>query len=377
MAFVNTKDIIGEQALFDALVSHQLTEFNDDCVTELGAHALRGHENLRSVNFPSLTKIGQGAFMECSNLESIDIGATLTSIGAQFASSDAKLKALILRSTSGVCPTVNAHDWLSGYSFAKLQGLIYVPRSMVNSYKTTRYWIPYRFAIRAIEDMPVLDAETIDLTWAQIKAEIEDESFFSAGYSLGDLKKVTYTDGATSHTVYFEIAKINTVDKYVDFILVGPDERLNMNSSNTPIMYSNSLVKARLDDIYANELPSDLKAAITPVTKKYYSYDGTIESVTAPLWLLNTKDVNFTGSDLKDSEGEEYSEFNTIGSGAYIRTRFRADNGATCVWWLGSAHNNTSFMAVNVSGNSYSRAPAMSGASVPFLVFGFRIQKST
>ena len=372
MAFVNTKNIIGEQALFDALVSHQITEFNDDMVTELGVQALGHQENLRSVNFPSLTRIGQSAFTNCPNLETIDIGGLLTLFTTPGLSGSPLLKALILRNTSGVSRTSNSSSWLERTTFAMLSGFIYVPRSLLSSYKPqytgNNYWTPYRRAIRAIEDMPILDAETINLTWTQIKSMIDDESFFSDGYDVEDLKKVTYTDGTTSHTVYFEIAKIDTTNKYVDFVLVNPSE-LSPMSNSSMVAYSDSLAKARLDAIYNNELPSDLKAAITPITKPYYKFDGEIEYVTAPLWMLNTKDVNYTSSYLKESEGENYTIFDSIGK----RVKFSQNTGEVGAWCLGSAQNATKYMAVSTSGQTASQSPTTNG----YLVFGFRIQKST
>ena len=366
LAFINTRESIGEQALFDLLVSHQITEFNDDSVTELRSFALMNQSNLISASFPSLSTMGQGAIRDCPELVDLDLGM-VANIGSDNFNACPKLNSLVLRSSS--LPPLSSAGIFAGTNFAKCNAIIYVPRTLLSSYKApVSRWAPYRACIFPIEDMPVSDCETIDLTWAQIKSAIDDESFFESGYAIGDIKKVIYSDGSTSHAVYFEIAKIDSTNKYVDFICFGIPENNIRIFNSTMSYYSDSIPKARLDDIYENELPSDLKAVISPVTKYYYSYDGSTEEVTSPLWLLNTKDVNASGSYLKESVGENYEIFTNNNT----RLKFVMTGGSSG-WWLGSAYSGSAFVSISNAGSINST----SISNLDGLIFGFRIQKTT
>ena len=157
-------------------------------------------------------------------------------------------------------------------------------------------------------------------------------------------------------------------NKYVDFVLRDSDETLKRNINATPVSYADSNVKARLDEIYTDELPSDLKTIISPISKKYYKYDGTIEIVTAPLWLLNTKDVNLTGSYLKETEGEEYSLFDTNTK----RSKYFMNDLSRYSWWLGSAYSSDKYVVISNSGDPNNNSSTYYNC----LIFGFRIQKT-
>ena len=362
-SFVNTRTSLGEQAAFDAIIEDALTELIEDGVTIIEANSIAYLNNLKSVNFPNVTRIFARGFYEDKSLESIDIGKPCYinsgSLGNLF-----KLKALILRGTESISQLSTRTTLSDTMIGLRLAGIL-VPRSMIPNYLADTKWASYSNVIRAIEDMPITDFSTITHTWTQIKDMVDDESFFSSNYAEGDFKTFTYGD----HTVNAEIAKINSTSKYVDFVLKNTDEIINqMSYSSGMIAYSQSELKTRLDDIYANELPSDLKAAITPVSKEYYVYDGTTETVTAPLWALNSKDVNATGEYLKESEGEEYSIFAT--NAERIKYYQKTFNGAT--WALGTSPGSNKFVMITTSGGF----SAVSHNSSSSLIFGFRIQKS-
>lgn len=362
MSFVNTRTSLGEQAAFDALIAHTLTELNEDGISILPSQCIYYQENLRSVNFPNVTSISASAFSNNPLLETIDIGKQCIIYDTPIENCQ-KLKALILRDTTGIS-TLNQAAGLSGTPISFGIAGIFVPRALLSDYLANGRWAAYANVIRAIEDMPITDFSTITHTWTQIKSMVDDESFFSSDYAIGDYKQFTYGE----HTVLAEIVKIDSTNKYVDFVLKNYDETIKMRASGGMTAYSETLAKARLDQIYANELPSNLKAAITSISKTYYNYDGTTETVNAPLWLLNTKDVNLTGTYVKESEGEEYTAFSTSGK----RVKRNQQTGKTGNWWLGSAYSSSYFVSVNSSGNGIGYNMTNSYG----LVFGFRIKKS-
>lgn len=68
--FVNTRDEMGEEAAFEALIADEITDLKDDAVTTLVGYALYGRKNLKTVEMPSVTKIGGFSLDSCKALES-------------------------------------------------------------------------------------------------------------------------------------------------------------------------------------------------------------------------------------------------------------------------------------------------------------------
>ena len=215
--FINTRDVIGDDALTDSIIDRSVTEYKDDtvtaigycslracksltavncpaaksidtmafnscsnltsadfsAVTSIGAHAFRMCTNLTSVNFPALTSIGGSAFHDCSKLTSVNFPA-LTSIGEFAFQGCANLTSLDFPEVTKIemygfnnCSklttvilrknTVCSLDSTIGFSGTPIKygtGYIYVPRNLVDSYKAAKNWSTYANQIRAIEDYP-------------------------------------------------------------------------------------------------------------------------------------------------------------------------------------------------------------------------------
>ena len=60
--FINTIDIIGDDALMDGLIERSIGSFSDDKITSIRFSAFRLYTNLESVSFPNATAIGDCAF---------------------------------------------------------------------------------------------------------------------------------------------------------------------------------------------------------------------------------------------------------------------------------------------------------------------------
>lgn len=131
MSFVNTVDIIGDEALTSSLIDRSITEIADNLVTNIGAYALNHCTKLTKADFPAAVSLGSNAFRECS-----------------------ALKALILRNTDAVCPLPSYFD-LYDTPIKSGSGYIYVPRVLVDSYKAATNWSTYASKFRAIEDYTV------------------------------------------------------------------------------------------------------------------------------------------------------------------------------------------------------------------------------
>lgn len=345
---------------FVRYLKRNLERYESLTATKIGRYAFIEMASLKEV-VTSATLIEQGAFYNCTEIESVDLVSTsdITLNDDSFGTAT-KIKSLFIRSNS--LPILSTNS-LPAYIFSKLDGVLYVPSDMVNAYKATTPYSGFSNRVYPISDYPVTNVADITDSFAVIKAAVDDESFFSAGHALGETVQFTYGE----HMVYAEIAKIDSTNKYIDFVLKNFDETIVATGSGTNVAYVNTQMKARLDAIYENELPSDLKIAISPVNKEYHRYNGVTETIEAYLWPLNTKDVNLTGDHLFESEGEAYTIFNT----AEKRMKFNLNTGRIEIWMLGSANNSGYIFGINKNGLSSNFSLAAYG-----LIFGFRIQKS-
>lgn len=107
---------------------------------------------LEEVVLPKVSSVNSGAFNYCSNLKKIDLGGAITRFSSAFMSNASKVTALILRGVTSV-PTIssttfNSTPVKSGTCY------VYVPKSLVETFKVASYWSSYASQIRAIEDYP-------------------------------------------------------------------------------------------------------------------------------------------------------------------------------------------------------------------------------
>lgn len=130
MSFVNTVDIIGDEALTNSIIDRSITEITDNLVTSIGDFVFRGCSALTTADFMAATSISSSAFSNCS-----------------------VLTALILRSET-MCTLSNTNVF-NNTPIKSGTGYIYVPRALVDSYKAASNWSTFANQIRAIEDYTV------------------------------------------------------------------------------------------------------------------------------------------------------------------------------------------------------------------------------
>ena len=197
--FINTIDVLGDDAVFDSIINRTITEFNDDRITSVREYAFCNCANLAkvdipsavtikynsfsncaslaSVNIPAVTKIeaynafssckalkeivlpvcsyiGQGAFSFCSRLEKVDCAVTGSlEIGNSAFGSTTALKALVIRSNS--VATMASKNALHESSIYFGTGHIYVPSALYDSYRTANNWSAYASQFRKLEEWTV------------------------------------------------------------------------------------------------------------------------------------------------------------------------------------------------------------------------------
>ena len=158
-SFPNAKKINADAFSYcDNLVS---VEFPN--VTNVGSNAFYNCTRLASVTFPKVTGVDGSAFYNCTNLASVDF-PNATSIGAYAFRGGYLLKTVILRSST-MCTLANKNAFTNCYHILGTKnatynpngdkdGYIYVPRDLVDSYKSASNWSNYASQFRAIEDYP-------------------------------------------------------------------------------------------------------------------------------------------------------------------------------------------------------------------------------
>lgn len=124
-----------------------------DCpkLLTIGNSTARGCTSLENLNLPSCTKVSNITFYGCSKLAKVDF-PKVTSIGSQAFYNCSILETLILR--SGTRCSLSATNALTNTPIAKGTGYIYVPSTLIESYKTATNWTTYANQFRTIEDYP-------------------------------------------------------------------------------------------------------------------------------------------------------------------------------------------------------------------------------
>lgn len=154
MAF--TIDSLGDEALTNSIIDRSITELCDEVTEEIGESALCNCTNLKKVDLHSLNKIGPDGFRNCSSLDT-----------------------LILRKKLMCSLSYNA---LYGTPIAGGTGYVYVPSSLVSTYKGSSSWSSHVNQIRAIEDYP----EVCDpYTWEMVAQTIGNGTYKNV-YNVGD-----------------------------------------------------------------------------------------------------------------------------------------------------------------------------------------------
>ena len=71
--FVNTIDVLGDEATAASIISGTITELKDDVIVTIKTDQFYQQNNLTVVDFPNVSKLGNNAFYDCSKLESANL----------------------------------------------------------------------------------------------------------------------------------------------------------------------------------------------------------------------------------------------------------------------------------------------------------------
>lgn len=113
-------------------------------VTKIGYSAFSGCSGLITIDLPNATSIDNAAFQDCSALTSVDF-SNVASIGAYAFQRDYALRTIFLHSKT-MCTCVG-DPWVNS------SVTIYVPKSLIDSYKAATYWSKYSSQFKTIESL--------------------------------------------------------------------------------------------------------------------------------------------------------------------------------------------------------------------------------
>lgn len=127
-------------------------------VKKIGGNSFTNCVSLTQIKMPSVEILDGNPFVNCSALRMVD-AHVLVSIDGVYCFEDCSvLSALIIRSDS-VCTLSNINSF-TGTPIESGTGYIYVPSSLVDSYKSATNWSTFADQIRAIEDYPEITGGT-------------------------------------------------------------------------------------------------------------------------------------------------------------------------------------------------------------------------
>ena len=348
-------------------VEGTMTDYFSDTATAVATHAFQNVTTLETVE-TSATSIGPSAFASCKKLATVDLtgAGAVTIAGGAFSST--KLDALIIRSST-MATLANANALL-GTKIATGFGAVYVPSSLVSTYKADSLWSAY--IIASIDDYPLTDLSTISDSWTTIISKAQGGTA-AQSYSVGDTKLL---DLGTEGKTYMEVATVS--ENGITFIaLTALATKKRMNPSNQSGAqgtganggWEYSEMREYLNEDVFALLPAELQSAIKAETKYSSSVvpgestktvDGCVTQ--DKLWLLSNHEL--TGTTTYETQGTQYETFNSQSK----KIRYDQTIKPT-VWFLRSADNINTFGGVRENGS-------MSGYSAydeKSVIFGFSL----
>ena len=163
--FINTSVLVGDDALVDSIIEGTITEYKDNRVIQTGYYTFWYCTALETVVMPNVTFLDRYTFKSCTALKMVDL-SSVTRIEHYAFENCSALLALIIRNDA-VCVLRNAAVFNSS-AIANGTGYIYVPRVLVDPYKSATNWSTYAAQFRDLESFTVDGTTTGELDETKI-----------------------------------------------------------------------------------------------------------------------------------------------------------------------------------------------------------------
>ena len=355
-AFVNTVDVVGDESLVDAIVRRTVTEIQDNLTRVVGSNAFHSSKQLKVAKLYAATIVDEYAFTWCESLEIADFAA-VTQFGSSAFEWCSALTTLIIRTDS--VATLKRSSTLLNTPIAKGTGYIYVPRALVDSYKTATNWYTYAAQFRAIEDYP----EICDPYSWDVVAKTIAEGTYKDVYKVGDIVPL---DLGSIGTVNMQIAAFDTdpladgsgtaaISWVAKELLpnrhrMNPDGTANQIGTGTYGGWENAELRAYLMDTIRPQIAAAAAANIVAVAKTQEAYDAAGEkfsqTTTDEVWIPN--------------EAEVKAAYAGLFSTADARVKCALGSTAPRQWWLRNCTSLSYFSYINTSGSFSGVGPTTS-----------------
>ncbi len=137
-------------------------------VTNINGAAFQNCNALTSINLPSVTTMSSAVFYNCTSLITVDFSAITNFTGGVFANCKA-LKTVVIRNNT-MCTLGTTSAFSNCTLINGTGGYIYVPSSLIDTYKTATNWVTYASKFRALEDYTVDGTTTGALDESKVSA---------------------------------------------------------------------------------------------------------------------------------------------------------------------------------------------------------------
>lgn len=128
----------GDTSIEDSLVTRTVSTYTNDRVRTIGDDAFYNCSRLTFISFPAATTIGSSAFRYCSSLTSVSFPVA-TTIGSNAFYNCSRLTSIYLTG-SKLCKLSNSNAFSKTEIWSN-KGSIFVPSSLVASYKKATNWV--------------------------------------------------------------------------------------------------------------------------------------------------------------------------------------------------------------------------------------------
>ena len=346
-------------------------------VKTVGSAAFYRCTSLSSVSFPEVTTLMHNVFMSCPlkklvlpKVSSMYSGITNTAmevdlgekaiIGAQAFYNDIDLFSLILRDDE--MTTLNNTNALQRTPIEYGYGKIYVPGSLVSSYRAATNWATYAQQIDSINNYtggaPV---GGITDTWEEIFAA-EQDGTYATKYHVGDLKWLLIGDDYYLVQIVAmdtdELADGNGNAK-ITWLCKGYHFARQSNQSDTATGgWASSYARTYLRESIFPLIDSIVRTSIKEVTKTYVDVvlstnNGEVantESIADTIWIPSLREISNESNTVIETSGCTYTGFFTDNASRIKYWKCSIYDPSS--WWLRSKYNRKNHYYVHNQGST-------------------------
>ena len=207
---------IGSSAFSDC---SGLTEVSFPKAINIGSNAFYNCSSLTKVSFPNATKIGNYAFQNCSSLTSVSF-PKVTSIGEYAFRDCSSLTTIYVGTESDTVCTLSSKN-----AIPSSVTNIYVPASLVDSYKSATNWSTFASKIKSVEQP--LECISLSITADDATGRATSTTIYYTAECTytkeGVLQEGTkvFTGKATSSSFEQNTSMTDTIQRTVSFTFLG------------------------------------------------------------------------------------------------------------------------------------------------------------